>query len=342
MHHNLLKSVLDSGFPRLWNFRRGSSALLCRKVVHFGQDFLCARKSCTSTIYSPFTIHHSLWLRRGSSAPFMFQRIWLPSLLIACSLSANTITVADLQTQLAKADKLTVIDIRSPALFAQNHIPDAINVPASLCPYKQLPPLGKVVVCGEGLGRDSTTATAAAALAAKPGISVDILDGGFAAWASAHGAGTQEQGFKPEAFNYLSYAELKAASVKEVMLVDLRRPATPTAQGLSVQALAVTNQPLTDLAQEFPGMRQTQLGGTSAKFSAAPGSSTPPLLVLIDNGDGTAEALARRLKASGNHRYAILAGGEAILSRHGQSGLQRVGSRTTLPASSPASPGSTP
>src|ERR1039458_9788558 len=109
-------------------------------------------------------------------------------ILIGCSalfglseFAAPALTVSDLQKQLAGGAKVTVVDIRSPLDFAQEHIPGAINIPASLCPLKQLPPLGKVVVYGDGLGRENIEA-AAAALAAKPGLQVDILAGGFAGW----------------------------------------------------------------------------------------------------------------------------------------------------------------
>lgn len=273
-------------------------------------------------------------------------RIGLPAglvLWLAGNLAASGITVADLQAQLAKGDKLTVIDVRAPALFTQGHIHGAINVPASLCPYKRLPPLGKVIVCGDGLGRVAAE-SAAAALGAKPGITADILEGGFAAWESAHAPGTKAQGFKPETLNYLSYAELKAAAARDVVLVDLRQQPTPNGLAVSSSAVEPPSQPLTDLAQEFPGAHQAQLtpGGPLANPSAAAGSGAPPLLVLIDSGDGAAEAMARRLKASGTRRYAILAGGEMVLSRRGQPGLQRVGSRTALPAQSPAPHGATP
>ena len=259
----------------------------------------------------------------------------------AGSIAAQAITVAGLQAQLAKGEKPTVIDIRSPERFAQGHIPGAINVPASLWPHKRLPPLGRVVVCGEGLGRND--AAAAAALGAKPGITAEILEGGFAAWESAHAPDTRKQGLSAEALNYVSYAELKAASANDVVLVDLRRPAAPV-HAVSSAPSATTNQPLTDLAQEFPGARRVQLGrvGTIANANPGGGSGTPPLLVLIDSGDGSAQAIARRLKASGVRRYAILAGGELTLARHGQPGLQRTGSHTTLPVSGPASGGRTP
>ena len=278
-----------------------------------------------------------LKFRTGRFASFASRQIGFACLLLVGSLSARTVTVADLQAQFAQAAHLTVIDVRSPELFAQSHIPGAINIPASLCPYKRLPPLGSVVVYGDGLGRDPSAA-AAAALAAKPGITVDILEGGFAAWQSARGLGTQGRGLKSEALNYVSYAELKAAPVKDVVLVDLRKPAAPT-PALAGQSPAVTPQPLTDLAQEFPGMAQGQLGGLRANVVAPVGLSTPSLLVLIDNGDGVAETIARRLKASGTRRYAILAGGEQVLARHGQPGLQRTGSRATLPSSAPAPAG---
>ena len=251
--------------------------------------------------------------------------------------------MADLQAQLAKGAKLTVIDVRTPELFAQGHIPGALNVPASLCPHKRLPPLGKVIVCGEGLGRDATE-SAAAALSAKPGITTDILEGGFFAWESAHAPDTRTQGLKPETLNYVSYRELKAAAPSEVVLLDLRKEPAPQRRAVSGADAQPPSQPLTDLAQEFPGMRQARPGPDSAtsKISTAPSSGAPPLLVLIDSGDGAAEATARRLKASGTRRYAILAGGDLVLSRHGQPGLQRAGSRATPPAQSPAPRGATP
>jgi rhodanese-related sulfurtransferase len=58
------------------------------------------------------------------------------------------------------------------------------------------------------------------------------------------------------------------------------------------------------------------------------GGGAPPLIVLIDSADGSAEALARLLKAGGSRRYAILAGGELSLARKGQPGLKRSGPRS--------------
>ena len=253
----------------------------------------------------------------------------------AVCLAAAAMTVPDLQTQLAAGAKITVVDVRGPALFAQAHIPGAINIPAEVCARKNLPPLGRVVVCGDGLGRDTTvTADAAAAeLGKKPGITAEVLEGGFSAWESAHGMTTRREGKRPEEFNYITYAQLKAAKAGDAVLVDLRKPAA-TAQPALAAAGNSPSQPLTDLRLEFPGL---SLAKSLTETGASAKSGAGPLVVLIDNADGAAEAAARALKGGGHKRYAILAGGELILARHGQAGLQRSSAavfssgRTPLP-----------
>jgi len=251
----------------------------------------------------------------------LFILIGLPVMLTLGWFTAPALTVSELQKQLAGGAKLTVLDIRSPLAFAQEHIPGAINVPASLCPLKQLPPLGKVVICGDGLGRENTEA-AAAALAAKPGLQVDILAGGFAGWKNTQALTTRGAGFKRESFNYISYEHLQTLKPESVVLYDLR-------QRVSASSVAQT-----DLKAEFPGRKQAK-GRTEAVQQAAGASA---LIVLIDSGDGTAEQEARRLKIGGTHNYVILAGGELILARHGQAGLQRQVAETIVPKK-PAVPG---
>jgi len=255
----------------------------------------------------------------------IYNLIAIPALLAAGLLPVSGLTVAGLQEQLTGGGKITVVDIRSPRVFSQEHIPGAINIPASLCPYKNLPPLGVVVVYGEGLGGDDVLA-AAAALAAKPGLKVDVLDGGYAAWKSSSGLTTRGPGLKRESLNYISYAHLKGLKPGGVVLLDLRKGPARDAQSL------------TDLNVEFPGMRRA---GSRAEATQAVAGSTPTI-VLIDNGDGTAEAEARKLKAGGTHGYVILAGGEPLLARHGQAGLQRVAAQSFVignkPKPSPITP----
>ena len=239
----------------------------------------------------------------------------------------RAITVARLQQQLAGGGKALLIDVRTPEAFAQGHLPGAINIPASLCPQKRLPPLGPVVVYSDGLGRGSSDSVqaAAAALAEKPGLSVDILEGGFAAWETAHGSTTRSPGLQKQQPNYITYAELKASQPAEVVLVDLRKPAAGSPNSPSPAATGTT-EPLTDLSREFPGMA---LAKSAADKALSTGGGAPPLLVLIDSADGSAEAAARLLRAGGTRRYAILAGGELTLARKGQPGLQRGGPRSS-------------
>ena len=261
--------------------------------------------------------------------------------LILGAVSVSTlraVTVGELQQQLAQSSPATLIDIRSPRLFAQGHIVGAINIPASVLPHKNLPPLGKVIVYDGGLGKEDSEA-AVAALAAKPGITAEALEGGFAAWESGLAQTTRAQGLRKETPNQISYAQLKALKGNDVVLVDLRSSAAPTASVAKVAAKAapVMVAPLTDLAQEFPGrpIALSPFAASAAQPKAKAAANTPPLLVLIDNGDGVAQKMARTLEANGTKRYVILTGGELILARQGQSGLQRSGSASGAAASVP-------
>ncbi len=239
--------------------------------------------------------------------------------------SAAMLTPAQLQKRLADAEPLTVVDIRSTLAFRNGHIPGAINVPAALIPLKKLPPLGKVVVCGEGLGRDAAEA-AAADLNKKPGLMAEILMGGFAGWESAQGATTKPAGMRSETLPVITYQQLKAAPKDDLVLVDLRQ-SRKALQSIQTQGNPALQPPLTDLRQKFPSVPITSspLSFPRVTQSIGPSAGVPPLLVLIDNADGSAQEMARMLKANGLKRVVILAGGEAILARDGQPGLQRMG-----------------
>jgi rhodanese-related sulfurtransferase len=253
------------------------------------------------------------------------------ALCASLAFSANAITVTTLQQELAAGGKVALIDVRPATLYVQGHIPGAINIPASLCPFKNLPALGKVIVYDEGLGRHGGTEleSAVAALNKKPGITAESLSGGYAAWQSAHAQTTAASGLRPEAINYISYADLLAMNPADVVLVDLRKMTKPVLRNSST---------LTDLNHEFPG-RLVRKGLAQDSGNSA----ETPLVVLIDSADGSAETVARLLKAKGDQRYAVLLGGELTILRKGKPGLERSGAvhRGSTPPQTAQSTGQT-
>lgn len=254
---------------------------------------------------------------------------WFCSSTFAFAVTALAISPAEVQRQLDAGEKITLVDVRANAFFQRGHIPGAINVPAGLVSQKSLPPLGRVVVYDDGLGHNAAEA-AVSALNQKRGITAEVLDGGFATWEMAQAATTRGGGMKLEELPLITYAQLKEAQSGDVVLVDLRQGG-PDSAGKS--AVATSQPALTDLRTEFPNVRITRspfaVPPVKKTSSSAP-SASPPLLVLIDSGDGAAHATARTLKANGVKRFVILVGGEEILARKGLPGLQRAGSTVTL------------
>jgi rhodanese-related sulfurtransferase len=239
------------------------------------------------------------------------------------------ISPSELQSELAGGSAPTVIDVRANDLFAKNHIPGAINIPAALCGAKNLPRLGRVVVYDAGLGVNEASG-AMAALNAKPGIQAEALDGGFAAWESLNSNTTQGQGVEMQAVPMITYDQVKTNAADDLVLVDLRQ-ITNAASATAKYLPGKSTQPLSDLQSAFPQARVTHspFGVKSTKKSAS-GATVPPLLVLVDRGDGTAQQMARTLRANGITRFVILAGGEDIIARQGQSGLQRSSTSATV------------
>jgi rhodanese-related sulfurtransferase len=254
---------------------------------------------------------------------FLIRASALGVSLLGCT-AAFAITPDALQQELAKANPPTVIDVRAVELFSQGHVDGAINIPASLVPLKKLPRLGRVVVYGDGLSDDETKAVAA--LNAKPGIQAELLVGGYAAWETDVRATTGKRGLSPEKAKYITYAQLQATT-GNVVLVDLRtEPAAKKKQSSTGSVSQDAPAPLTDLTKAFPGKpitKSPQNLPQAANGKAA--SAGPPILVLIDNGDGVAQKTARDLRAQGNTRVVILAGGELTVARQGERGSQRTG-----------------
>lgn len=242
--------------------------------------------------------------------------------------SAGTwaISPEELQRELAEKAAVTVIDVRTLELFKQGHVPDAINIPGTLIPQKTMPRLGRVVVYGDGFG--DAEHKALEALNAKPGIKAELLEGGYSAWLAAQGTTTGNRGLNPEKIEYVTYQQLQETT-SNVVLVDLRKELPEKRLGAASSKSDANSRAsaLTDLTKAFPGKpitksphaRPQQLG------AKAVGSASKPILVLIDNGDGSAQQTARELRAQGNPRVVILAGGELTIARQGARGLQRAG-----------------
>ncbi len=243
--------------------------------------------------------------------------------LILSGVGAMAVAPADLQQRLAAGENITLIDVRSNPFFQRGHIPGAINVSADIIAQKPLPKIGQVVVYDGGLG-ETNAARALLALQAKPGITAELLEGGLAAWESAKGATTSEPGMVSGDLPRITYDNLKAvAGEADTVIVDLR-----SSKGISK---AVNGPRPTDLTAEFPGARVAKSAFGIVPQKTASGKPGPaPLLVLIDNGDGSADEIGRALKANGNKRFVILAGGEEMLARKGKAGLQRSGSVVTI------------
>lgn len=240
---------------------------------------------------------------------------------------ARAITADELRQRLERGERITVIDLRATSVYQQGHIPGAINIPASLLPMKPLPPLGTVIAYDDGLGRDAIE-PAIVELNKKTGVRAEALEGGFAAWESVSTLTTRPRGMQPETQARITYEQLKNTQSDDVVLVDLR-----TEPRMSRQSDTGTNtpptRPLTDLRQAFPkarGVSRSPFDLPQTRQSGNAQGGKPPLLVLVDNGDGaSAGAMARALKANGIKRVVILAGGEEILARGGRAGLQRAG-----------------
>lgn len=248
---------------------------------------------------------------------------WLCLALLASAAVASAVTPAQVLEKLKAGEKITFIDVRPTKVFTQGHISGAISIPAALVPAKQLPPIGHVIVYDDGL-IENTAPAAADALNQKKGITAEVLDGGFAAWETAHAATTTPRGLRAEELPLITYDRLKKTPAEKVVLVDLRKQPQPERQNAVPGATNSPAQPLTDLAKEFPGMSVSQSAFDLPPTRQAAAAGGDAVLVLIDSNDGAAQKMGRALKANGTKRFVILVGGEEILAHHGQPGLQRT------------------
>ena len=240
------------------------------------------------------------------------------------------VTAAELQNLLKEGETVAIVDIRGRGDFIAGHIPNAINIPAAVIKYKQLPPLGRVIVCGDGI--DTADATAAASvLNQKSGIDAEILDGGYPSWAELKYPNTRKVGIARQMFRYITYEKLRRAAGADhgMVLVDMRR-----VRGRQKGPEPAETLLLSDLNEILPGFETITLaprrlnskGPTeavpTAKFFRAMRKEKGRVFVLIDRGDGRAEKVARHLHGAGITQVIILAGGEMALQKRGETGVE--------------------
>ncbi|MGC8743841.1 MAG: rhodanese-like domain-containing protein [Verrucomicrobiia bacterium] len=245
-------------------------------------------------------------------------------------LDVNGMTPAELKKKIDAGEDVTIVDVRPTDLYQKGHIPGAINIPLAICDQKRLPGAKLVVVYDEGL-HENKSAAAIDGLKKKNQVQAEILEGGFAAWETFIGTTTKQSGATREEMPYITYDALKKLQSADTVIVDLRTAVVEN------KSLAGKQQApaLTDLQSEFPKAKIVKspfASGINKKSLSA--AQYTPLFVIVDNGDGKAQEMARTLKANGISRFVILAGGEKILERQGKAGLQRTGTTFTAPVKS--------
>ncbi|MCP3866750.1 MAG: rhodanese-like domain-containing protein [Gammaproteobacteria bacterium] len=231
--------------------------------------------------------------------------------------------VAELTAQMQEQPGPTIIDVRPRHQYTAGHIPGAINIPASLVQHKKLPPLGVVVVYGDGIdpeiARKSTEQ-----LNRLSGIQAEQLEGGMGAWETTGKASTQARGMRPARVRHLSYEDLQriVASNSQVVLMDLRTDNGEVLSDIKAQfpEAVIVRPDVSGAAPDRNRRRQEMRQNSSRMRAIRRKADRQRLFVLIDDGDGAAEATARRLRGSGIKRIAVLAGGEQILLREGKPG----------------------
>ncbi len=231
-------------------------------------------------------------------------------LLLAVVFNAAAISLDDYLLKAASSEqKLTLIDIRTPSQFAQSHLPNAINIPAQIIGRKRLPPLGDVVVYGDGVDL-SVVQKAVEQLNAKRGINAEILDGGFSAWLSSQSIVQEKQGLELRDIHHLTFQKLEKIATYDpsVVLVDIRKLADKTSLQTVFGNVKILS---TDLSQSS----EAEIISSILSYST---EKSDYLFVLIDDGDDSGENIVHKLHAASMKRVAVLMGGEIALKTRGE------------------------
>jgi rhodanese-related sulfurtransferase len=262
--------------------------------------------------------------------------IWTFFLLLAAGQNpCLAITANELKDLIEKKAQVTIIDARSRLEFSRGHILTAINIPCDVLKNNPLPPVGKVVVYGDGVQKEALQ-SAVEALNRQQGIDADILKGGYPLWAGRNNERRPQFGIEKDIFASITYQDLKnadSAADQDITIIDLRAADHSKGSDKALIEKTTREKTISNLNEIFPALKiirpdvHFSIGtGTNGLEKISGLSGIPPkksrhLYVLIDMGDGTSRKIARRLKAKGINQTAILIGGEKIIQRKGEPGV---------------------
>lgn len=242
-------------------------------------------------------------------------------LLALWPLSAGAMPAHELAARLRAGEALVVVDVRPAAEYAKAHIPGAINIPARLVAHKRLPALGTVVVVGDALDV-AQTGDAQRALSAREGIQALALDGGFEAWRELGDPVAGPEGRRRAEPRAIRYPRLtKAARTNPgLVLVDLRAKHLPAEDGLSRPVFVGVDR----VSARAMKRRGADHADVIARVVSQAKARPDAVFVLVDDGDGTSEVVARRLSAAGVHRAVVLMGGAYELEAEGRTQTRTI------------------
>lgn len=225
---------------------------------------------------------------------------------------AWSMTPEELATLIDEGQAPTVMDIRHKPLFEVERIPGSVHLSTTSLATRTLPPLGPVVVVGDGIDV-ATTKAAVEALNRHEGIRAEILDGGFPGWTSLHrmSDSTRSEMTTASLYRQVSFKQLKHAvrvEGHEVVIVDLRTIEAPTRlDDVDIRGVTVVRAPAD--AEDAAVLRRILSERERLKGKG---------LILVDDGNDRAIRIAQKLKVAGLTRVGVLVGGEKALRGGGE------------------------
>lgn len=248
----------------------------------------------------------------------------------AVPLSGASLSVEELADRIVSGQVRFLIDVRRTHSYVEGHIPGSVSIPLEHLQSRRLPPIGEVIVYGDGMGQMDMD-EAIQALEEKPGIDPILLDGGYAAWETRSGVTTASEAFRKRSDPTITYQTLQANEDADLVIYDLRNGEVASRESLR------DHFPNARIGRGSPeALLPAQRGRSGEGASLLAASSQNPLLkrdapmadelvVLVDDDHSSAAAMAQRLRAGGMKRVAVLAGGEFTMEFSGREGFERRG-----------------